>query len=150
MRKDKKKQSRSKKAGSLSRPWWIGSLVFFVVIAGAGTLYWHQAAGDQQMDPAILAGRWQRPDGGYVLELGGVGPDGLVNAAYFNPRPINVSRSAWQRKDGWLEVFVELRDVNYPGSTYTLVYQPETGKLHGIYFQAALGQMFEVEFARAK
>jgi len=46
--------------------------------------------------------------------------------------------------------FVELRDVNYPGSTYTLVYQAENDRLYGIYYQAALGQMFEVEFVRAK
>jgi len=150
VRKDKKQRYQNKKAGSPSRPWWIGSLIFFFVIVSVGLLYWHKVAGDQQMDPAIMTGRWHRPDGGYLLELGGVGPEGSMNAAYFNPRPISVSRSAWQRKDGWLEVFVELRDVNYPGCTYTLVYQPETDRLHGICYQASLGQMFEVEFARAK
>jgi hypothetical protein len=85
-----------------------------------------------------------------VLELSGIGPDGLVNAAYFNPRPINVSRSEWRRREERLELFVELRDVNYPGSTYTLVYQSEHDRLYGIYYQAALGQMFEVEFLRTK
>ena len=144
----KKKRSRRKNAGSPSRPWWVGSLILFTVILGVNTVYWHKAAGDQQVDPAILAGRWQRPDGGYVLELTGIGPEGLVKAAYFNPRPINVSRSEWRRREGRLELFVELRDVNYPGSTYTLVYQSEKDRLYGIYYQAALGQMFEVEFVR--
>jgi hypothetical protein len=143
----KKKRSRRKNAGLPSRPWWVGSLILFVVILG---VYWHEASGDQQVDPALLAGRWQRPDGGYLLELRGIGPEGLVKAAYFNPRPINVSRSEWQRKDGRLELFVELHDVNYPGSTYTLVYQAENDSLYGIYYQAALGQMFEVEFVRVK
>lgn len=146
----KKKRSRSKNTGSPSRPCWLGSLFFFVVIVGVGTLYWHEAAGDQQVDPAVLTGRWQRPDGGYLLELNGIGPEGFLKAAYFNPRPINVSRSEWRRREGRLELFVELRDVNYPGSTYTLVYQSENDRLYGIYYQAALGQMFEVEFMRVK
>ena len=150
MRKNKKKLSRGKKAGSPSRPWFIGSLILLVVIVGVGLLYWHKAAGDQQVDSAILAGRWQRPDGGYLLELSGIGPEGLVKAAYFNPRPINVSRSEWRRREERLELFVELRDVHYPGSTYTLVYQSEQDRLYGIYYQAALGQMFEVEFVRIK
>jgi hypothetical protein len=91
-----------------------------------------------------------RPDGGYVLELSNPAPDGVLKAAYFNPRPINVSRAEWKIQDGLLRMFIELRDVNYPGSTYTLDYQPATDKLKGIYFQAALGQQFEVEFERTQ
>jgi len=146
----KKKRSRRKNAGSPSSPWWVVSLILFTVVLGVNTVYWHEAAGDQQVDPAVLTGRWQRPDGGYLLELNGIGPEGVVKAAYFNPRPINVSRSEWRRRKGRLELFVELRDVNYPGSTYTLVYQSENDRLYGIYYQAALGQMFEVEFVRVK
>jgi hypothetical protein len=115
-----------------------------------GGLYWQKAAADQRVDPTILAGRWQRPDGGYVLKLTGIATEGFVKAAYFNPGPINVSRSEWRRREGRLELFVELRDVNYPGSTYTLVYQSENDRLYGIYYQAALGQMFGVEFVRLK
>src|SRR5690242_6383851 len=40
-----------------------------------------------------LTGKWVRPDGGYVLELKSVGSGGKMDAAYFNPRPINVSRA---------------------------------------------------------
>jgi hypothetical protein len=47
-------------------------------------------------------------------------------------------------------VFIELRDVNYPGSAYTLDYNPTTDKLMGVYFQAALGQKFAVEFERTQ
>jgi len=43
-----------------------------------------------------------------------------------------------------------LRDVNYPGSTYTLDFLPEQDRLIGAYFQAALQQTFEVEFVRQK
>ena len=48
---------------------------------------------DQQKIPTALAVRWQRTDGGYVLELFGIGPNSLVKASYFNPLSINVSRS---------------------------------------------------------
>jgi hypothetical protein len=40
-----------------------------------------------------LIGRWQRTDGGYVIEIKRVATDGTMQAAYFNPRPINVSRA---------------------------------------------------------
>src|SRR5512147_1971506 len=33
-----------------------------------------------------LTGLWQRPDGGYLIEIRSVGPDGEMDAAYFNPR----------------------------------------------------------------
>ena len=53
------------------------------------------------------------------------------------------------KKDGEdLKVFVELQDVNYPGSTYTLTYQPATDRLVGTYFHAVSGQNMDVEFGR--
>jgi hypothetical protein len=99
---------------------------------------------------AKLAGRWERPDGGYVLEIKSVDPTGTMEAAYFNPNPINVSRAAALYKDGATKVFVELRAPNYPGSTYNLTYDPEHDQLYGQYFQAALQQTFEVTFGRLK
>jgi hypothetical protein len=45
-------------------------------------------------------------------------------------------------------VFVELRAPGYPGSTYTLTYDPTRDQLAGIYFQAALQQRFDVVFMR--
>lgn len=130
--------------------WWVGGLILLAIIAGGGYLYWQKTAGDQQVDPTRLTGRWLRLDGGYVLELSGIGPKGLVTAAYFNPRPINVSRAEWRRQKGGLGLFVELRDLNYPGSTYTLAYQGKNDRLVGIYYQAALRQKFDVEFFRMK
>src|SRR5512137_1659848 len=78
-----------------------------------------------------VEGKWQRPDGGYILELKEIGKDGTVKAAYFNPRPINVARAELKRRDGMLTVFVELRDVNYPGSKYNLQYDPRLDRLVG-------------------
>jgi uncharacterized protein (DUF2147 family) len=99
---------------------------------------------------AKLVGKWQRPDGGYVIEIKSVDAAGTLDAAYFNPNPINVSRAAALYKDGATRVFVELRAPNYPGSTYTLAYDPQTDQLYGQYYQAAMQQTFEVTFARMK
>ena len=97
-----------------------------------------------------LAGRWERPDGGYVLEVRSVAPDGRMEAGYFNPGPIHVSKALAIQEGETTKVFVELKDVNYPGCTYSLSYDPKTDQLFGQYFQAALQQAFDVAFARLK
>ena len=99
-------------------------------------------------DAQGLAGRWVRTDSPYVVEIVSTAEDGSLVAAYYNPRPINVSRAAFRVVDGTFEVFVELRDVNYPGSTYTLRYDAADDVLQGVYFQAALGQSYDVTFVR--
>ena len=99
-------------------------------------------------DPAKLVGRWLRTDGGYILQLTDPAPNGHLQAAYFNPRPVNVSVAAWKHQGGYLGAFVELRAPNYPGSTYTLDYDPAEERLVGIYYQAAMQQQFDVEFKR--
>jgi len=53
-------------------------------------------------------------------------PSGKLDVAYFNPNPINVSRAAAWRDKGATRVVIELRDVNYPGCTYTLEHNPQT------------------------
>ena len=63
---------------------------------------------------------------------------------------INVSKAEASQDNGAIKVFIELRDANYPGSTYNLTYDPGTDQLQGIYFQAALQQQFEVFFVRVK
>jgi hypothetical protein len=119
-----------------------------------------QAAVNAPMQPASeaapnvefekLKGKWLRPDGGYILEIRSATAEGKLEAGYFNPGPINVGRAEWHRKDGKLEVFVELRDVNYPGSTYTLEFSGAEDRMTGNYFQAAQGENFAVEFVRQK
>jgi hypothetical protein len=83
-----------------------------------------------------LNGRWLRPDGGYVLEIRAVDASGKIDAAYFNPKPINVAKAEATRAGSALKVFVELRPPNYPGSTYPLTYDRDHDRLQGIYFQA--------------
>jgi hypothetical protein len=97
-----------------------------------------------------LKGKWQRPDGGYVIDIRSVDADGKLDAAYFNPKPIHVARTQAAMDGTSLKVFIELRDVNYPGSTYTLVYEPDGDQLKGIYYQALQQQSFEVNFVRMK
>jgi hypothetical protein len=97
-----------------------------------------------------LIGRWLRLDGGYILELRAVHPSGKIDALYLNPRPINIAKAEATRDDSKLNVLVELRAPNYPGSTYTLVYDREQDQLQGTYFQAALRQSFDVYFVRMK
>ena len=97
-----------------------------------------------------LKGRWLRDTGGYVIEVRSVGPGGKVDAAYFNPASIHVGKADASMKGSQVSLRVELRDVNYPGSTYTLAYDAKTDRLVGSYFQAVTGQTFDVFFVRMR
>jgi hypothetical protein len=97
-----------------------------------------------------LEGRWLRPDGGYIIQIRSVDGSGKIDAGYFNPRPINVSKAEAKQESGKLKVFIELRDTGYPGSTYTLTYDPKDDELRGVYYQAAMKQSFDVYFTRMK
>jgi len=99
---------------------------------------------------AKLKGRWLRPDGGYVIEIKDLLPDGKLSAAYFNPRSINVSQAEASKNAGAVKVFIELRDQNYPGATYNLTYDPEHDILAGAYFQPLAGETYQVQFERMK
>lgn len=107
------------------------------------------SAGDQKTLQKLV-GRWLRPDGGYVIEIRKIDVDGRMDAAYFNPRPIHVSRAVAMTQGEETKVFIELQDVGYPGSSYTLTCYPQKDVLAGIYHQAAMGQDFEVVFVRMK
>lgn len=95
-----------------------------------------------------LVGRWVRADGGYVLEIRAVSPEGRVDASYLNPRPISVARAEAAHGGDFVTLLVELRDVNYPGSTYRLWYDPGRDTLEGTYYQAAQQLTYDVTFER--
>lgn len=97
-----------------------------------------------------LVGKWERPDGGYVLEIKSVDASGKADVAYYNPNPINVSRAAAWRDQGTSKIVVELRDTGYPGCTYTLAHNPQGDQLFGQYFQAAQQETYEIVFSRLK
>lgn len=104
----------------------------------------------ETIDPQVLAGGWERTDGGYRLVLEDIKPDGTLKASYFNPNNIHVHQANWKLENQRLHVFVELRDTNYPGSTYTLTFNKDNDLFSGIYFQAAMNQSYEIEFSRIK
>ncbi len=97
-----------------------------------------------------LRGRWERPDGGYVIEVRSADSEGRLEAGYFNPSPIKVSQARAYQEDGLTKLFVELRDVNYPGCTYKLTYDAQSDQLFGQYYQATMQQTFDVTFGRLK
>ena len=97
-----------------------------------------------------LIGRWQRTDGGYVIEIRRIDADGKIMTGYFNPRPINVSRAQASMQKGYIKIEVELRDTGYPGSRYTLIYDQPKDRLVGFYYHAVSRQNFEVVFLRQR
>jgi len=101
-------------------------------------------------DYSKLTGSWIRQTGGYVMKINKIIDNGQADAEYFNPRPIHVSQAVASEKNDALNLFIELRDRGYPGSTYNLRYNSEYDALVGVYFQAAMQQSFDVAFIRKK
>lgn len=145
-----KKATHARAANTRRRLRWLVGVILFAAMAVSGALIMEKSANAAEPDPAKVVGRWMRTDGGYILQLSNPTFDGRLTAAYFNPRPINVSRSGWKLEEGYLLVLVELRDEGYPGSAYTLAYQPDSDRLVGLYYQATSQQKFDVVFERIK
>jgi hypothetical protein len=76
----------------------------------------------KEVDKNLLVGEWVRTDAGYLIKIINVNVDRTLEAQYFNPKPINVGEATWGDHNSNLEITVVLRDVNYPGSKYTLSY----------------------------
>ena len=101
-------------------------------------------------DFSPLVGRWQRTDGGYIIHIRNIDSNGKIDAAYFNPRPINVSHAQALKHEDKVKIELELRDVGYPGSAYNLVYIPVKDMLFGYYYHATSEQFFDVTFVRMR
>lgn len=165
MKQAKAKQAKKVvRASSRRKPILLVAIAAVVVLAAA-YMYWGgrtssppdqrtagspPAAAMPKAELQRLVGEWVRPDGGYVLSIRRIAPDGRLEAAYLNPRPINVSRAEASVAGDTAKLFIELRDTGYPGSTYELIYDPRSDLLAGVYFQAAMGQRFDVVFLRKK
>ena len=108
------------------------------------------AASEEKPDFNVIIGEWIRPDGGYIIRIRDVNPDGSVDAGYFNPVKINITEANVSLWKGLVKLFIKLQDKGYPGSTYKLYYYPEKDALAGFYYQAAIGQTYEVFFLRKK
>jgi hypothetical protein len=96
----------------------------------------------------VIIGEWARHDGDYTIRVREVKSDGSVDVGYFNPGKIHIAQSSVSNHKGLIKLFVKLQDKGYPGSTYTLYYYAEKDSLAGFYYQAAMGQTFEVVFSR--
>lgn len=143
------------KNGRWRTPWmlWVVAMVGLAgIFALPGeALFAENVKNAQELaDIHRMVGRWVRPDGGYLLELSLTGTGGDLQAAYFNPQPIHVARTQASCRENSCKLFIELRDVNYPGSTYTLQYDAKTDRLQGDYFQAVQKQTYAIEFVRSK
>jgi len=96
----------------------------------------------------VLKGAWVRPDGGYTIAIRGIGPNGALDAMYFNPNQLPFAKAQATREGAAVRIFLELQAGGYSGSTYELAYDPVSDRLKGIYYQAVAKQRFEVFFAR--
>lgn len=96
-----------------------------------------------------LPGKWKRTDGPYIIEIKDVKQDGKLLAYYFNPDTINIGRSGWRIRDDALKMYIELSDVNYPGSIYQLTFDEQNKQLYGSYYQAVSKQTYEVKFTKS-
>jgi len=150
-------RAAGKSKGQIARKrMYIHMLVLVVVFAALATgtyflLHGRTSAGTGTKAAFdSLKGRWLRPDGGYVIDIRDVDATGKLAAGYFNPRPINVSQAEASQEGDTTKVFIELRDVNYPGATYNLTYNPKRDQLRGVYYQPAVRQSFDVVFIRMK
>jgi hypothetical protein len=167
----KKTPPATKTNDSLRRKLVPGALLAIVVV-GLTLLLWPQKAqppaeselastnqppqpvaatsAESKPDFKPLLGNWVREDGGYTLELKSAESDGRLQATYLNPRPIKVSLATATNDAGTLKVRVELNDVGYPGCVYSLVHDRQNDRLIGTYFQAAMGETYEIMFVRAQ
>jgi hypothetical protein len=96
----------------------------------------------------VLKGAWVRPDGGYTIAIRSVGPNGALDAMYFNPNQLPFAKAQATREGANVRIFLELQAGGYGGSTYDLTYDPASDRLKGIYYQAVAKQRFEVYFVR--
>ena len=124
----------------------IGAAVFFLLNNESGT----STSGRKDVDKKALIGDWIRTDASYLIRISKVNNDGTMTAQYFNPNPINVGSASWEESYGNLKIMIELRDINYPGSKYTLSYLSDRDMLAGEYYQAVEGLTYYVEFMRRK
>lgn len=127
----------------------IKEALFFLMLATSfHVLETYSVKAAEVPDFKVLIGEWVRPDGGYIIRLKDIKPDGLIDISYYNPKEINIAEANVSEWKGMKKLFFKLKDQSYPGSTYTLYYYAEKDALAGFYYQANLKQTFEVVFMR--
>lgn len=102
------------------------------------------------IDKNKISGNWVRTDATYNLKIAELSEDGSMKVEYLNPKSIHVEKATWTEVNGVIQIYVELRDENYPGSNYNLFYIADKDLLAGKYFQAVEGLTYDVGFMRAR
>ena len=128
-----------------------GRIIFiFLIIIIVPAIWFLFLNKDSDVDMASekLAGSWLRSDGTYTITISDVKEDGIMKAAYNNPKPIHVEKALWNAKDDVLQVYVEMNDENYRGSYYKLTYDEQSDQLIGSYYQAVSRQTYDVYFTK--
>ena len=98
----------------------------------------------------VLKGSWVRPDGGYVIAIRNVGPNGQLDAMYYNPKALPFAKAQALQAGGALRAVFELQAGGYAGSVYELTYDAANDRLKGVFRQAVVKQTFEVTFLRRR
>lgn len=124
-------------------------LLFGIIVIVAGAVILGLLCKSNNAEEKVV-GEWLRTDGPYTIKIMELLPEGKLNAEYLNPNKINVGRAAWRVEDDIIQIYVELRDENYPGSIYQLEFDEEKEQLWGTYYQAVSRQTFEVSFDKTK
>ncbi len=99
-------------------------------------------------DYSILAGKWQRADGNYLIKVSNVLAEGQAIVQYFNPRSIHVAKAAISSEKKLIKLFIKFQDKGYEGSSYSLYYYAQKDALLGFYYQAPMDKTYEVIFLR--
>lgn len=126
----------------------LALLLLVSVLASSGCSSEEATPAVPKVTASALIGPWVRPDGGYILQIREARPDGSLAAGYFNPNPIHISTATWRLVGSVLKMEVLFDDQNYRGSNYTLVYNPESDQLEGVYYQAVARESYDVVFVR--
>ena len=101
-----------------------------------------------KIDYGILAGKWQRTDGNYLINVSDVQAEGQATVEYFNPRSIHVATAAISTEKELIKFFIKFQDKGYEGSSYRLYYFAKKDALLGYYYQAPMDKTYEVVFLR--
>ena len=99
-------------------------------------------------DYSIIAGKWQRTDGNYLITVSDVKAEGKATVQYFNPRSIHVAEAAISTEKELVKLFIKFQDKGYEGSSYRLYYFAKKDALLGYYYQAPMDKTYEVMFLR--
>ena len=131
-------------------------LVLVLALAPVGVAQAQRTSAAEPVTPLVakkagieaLKGTWVRPDGGYTIAIANIGPNGEMEATYFNPGRLPFAKAQASREGATVRAFFELRAGGYDGSTYELTHDPASDRLKGIYYQAVVKQRFDVYFVR--